>query len=376
MAHATPLGGPLLTRTTVIAGILAAIAAALAIYRFAYGLGAVTNLNNGYAWGLWIVWDVVVGTALGCGGFAIALVVYVMNKGQYHPLVRPALTASVFGYSLGGVSVILDLGRYWNIWHLYVPGYFNSSSVMFEVAACITAYTLVLWIEFMPVLTERFKTPSLRKMVNKTLFFFIALGVLLPTMHQSSLGSMLVVFGFHVHPLWQSDLLPLLFLLSVLAMGYAVVIFEATLVSKAYRRPSEAHLLGALGFYVMVLTAFFLVVRWADIIANRKLDLVFSSGTLSSLFWVENVLFLLPVLWLSGEKMRANARLQFMAATCLLLGGILYRIDAYLVAQVRPGWHYFPAGSELLVTIGIVAFEVLAYVVLVKTLPILHSVRK
>ncbi|HIJ63046.1 MAG TPA: Ni/Fe-hydrogenase cytochrome b subunit [Rhodospirillaceae bacterium] len=376
MAQATPLGGPLVTRTTVIAGAFALIAAGLALYRFVYGLGAVTNLNNAYPWGLWIVWDVVIGTALGCGGFAMALVVYVMNKGEYHPLVRPALTASLFGYSLGGMSVLVDLGRYWNFWHLYVPGWANPTSVMFEVAACITAYCLVLWIEFMPVLAERFASASTRKMVNKTLFFFVALGVLLPTMHQSSLGSMLVVFGFHIHPLWQTELLPLLFLLSVLAMGYAIVIFEATLVTKAYRRPSEAHLVGALGFYMVPLIAAFLAIRWADIIAGRKIDLVFSSGGLSSLFWLENLLYVLPLFWLSSERRRANAKLQFMAACCLLLAGILYRLDAYIIAQQRPGWHYFPATGELLVTIGIVAFEVLAYIVFIKTLPILHSVRK
>ncbi|HIJ38533.1 MAG TPA: Ni/Fe-hydrogenase cytochrome b subunit [Rhodospirillaceae bacterium] len=376
MAHASPLGGSVVTKTTVIAAAFAAAAAIILAYRFIYGLGAVANISNGYPWGIWIVWDVIIGTAFGCGGYAMALLVYVMNKGEYHPLVRPALTASLFGYSLGGASVIFDLGRYWNAWHIFTPGWINVNSVMFEVAACIGCYVLVLWIEFLPVIAEKYASPEMRKKISKTLYIFIALGVLLPTMHQSSLGSMLVVFGFHIHPLWQTELLPLLFLLSALGMGYSIVIFEATLVNASYRRPSEAGIVGKLGRYMVFLIAAYLVIRWGEIIVDGKLGLVFSSGGLSLAFLLENLLFLIPIILMASEEKRANAQLQFVAAVCLLLGGALYRIDAYLTAYDRPGWHYFPSVSEMLVTIGIIAIEVLAYIVFVKRLPVLHTVKR
>ena len=216
--------------------MFAAIAVFLLVRRFAYGLGAVTNINNGYTWGIWVVWDVVIATGFACGGFAMAFLVYILNKGEFHPLVRPALTASVFGYSLGAASVLIDLGRYWNFWHTLSPAYFNPNSVMFEVAACISLYIIVLWIEFFPTFLEWLGRHGLQKAFNRILFFFIGLGVLLPSMHQSSLGSLLVVMGYQVHPLWQTQLLPVLFVLTAFCMGFAVVILEATLAAVGFGR--------------------------------------------------------------------------------------------------------------------------------------------
>ncbi|MCC7166010.1 MAG: Ni/Fe-hydrogenase cytochrome b subunit, partial [Rhodospirillales bacterium] len=210
MMKAQPIGGRVVTPVTLLLGLLVAIALYLLGKRFVLGLGAVTNINDGFPWGIWIAWDVVIGTALACGGYAMALLVYVANKGHYHPLVRPALLASVFGYSLGGLSVIFDLGRWWNAWHIFAPGYIQWGSVMVEVALCIAAYVVVLWIEFLPTLFERLGMTDARVKLDKALFVIIALGILLPTMHQSSLGSLLVVFGYQIHPLWQSNqLLPL-----------------------------------------------------------------------------------------------------------------------------------------------------------------------
>ncbi len=374
MSKHAPLGGSVASTTTIIAAALAAIMVVVVGYRFVFGLGAVTHLSNGYPWGIWIAYDVVIGTAFACGGYAMALVVYILNKGQYHPLVRPALLASMFGYTLGGVSVIFDIGRYWNAWHLLTPGFANPTSVMLEVALCIMAYVVVMWIEFTPVFAEKWASADTKRKLNKVLFVFIALGVLLPTMHQSSLGSMLVAFGFWIHPLWQTDLLPLLYLISALAMGYSIVIFEATLVTAAYRRPSEARLLGSLSKYILWLLVAFLVIRWGDIIAEGKLRLAFSSRGLSWMLLLETALFLLPVALLGSAERRASGRCLFIAAVSMLLGGALYRIDGYLVAYVRPGWHYFPSLGELLTTVGVVALEVLAYIVFVKRLPVLHSV--
>ena len=376
MSHAAPLGGSVVTRATVLAALLAVTMAGIIGYRFIYGLGAVTNINNGYPWGIWIVYDVIIGTAFACGGYAMALLVYVMNKGQYHPLVRPALLASLFGYSLGGLSVIFDLGRWWNFWHILTPGWINTNSVMFEVAICIFAYVIVLWIEFAPVFVEKWGSAGTKKTLNKVLFAFIALGVLLPTMHQSSLGSMLVVFGYHIHPLWQTEALPVLFLISALGMGYSIVVFEATLVNSVYARPSEAPLLGSVSRYMEWLMVGFLALRFGDLLLRGDLGLVVASHGLSALFWLETLLFALPIALMSNEAKRRNAQLQFLAAVSMLLGGALYRIDAYLVAYNRPGWHYFPSIGELLVTFGIIGVEVLAYIVIVKKLPVLHTVKR
>ena len=124
------------------------------LYRYVAGLGAVTNLSDGYPWGLWITYDVLVGTALGCGGYAMAILVYAFNRWEYHPVVRSAVLTSVFGYSLAGLAIFLDIGRYWNGYKLFLPWTVNFNSVLVEVALCIAAYVVVLWIELLPTILE------------------------------------------------------------------------------------------------------------------------------------------------------------------------------------------------------------------------------
>jgi len=372
------IGGGLWSPFTLVLGALIAIAMFFLAQRFIHGLGAVTNINNGYPWGIWVVWDVVIATGFACGGYAMALVTYILNKGEYHHLVRPALTASLFGYSLGGLSVLIDLGRYWNFWHILWPGYAQPGSVMFEVAACISLYIVVLWIEFSPAFLEHLRQRNLKAKLNKVMFVFIGLGVLLPTMHQSSLGSLLVVFGYQIHPLWQTPLLPLLFLLTAVCMGFAIVILEATLAAVGFKRDihEELPLLSKIGKIIMGILVAYLMIRIGDLVVRGAIFQVFSSGIKSVMFLVEMAAFAYPVAVLSSPANRRRLSKLLAAALSMLTGAVLYRIDAFLVAyDTGPGWHYFPSAPEIMVTIGVIALEVLAYIVFVRKFPILpgHS---
>jgi Ni/Fe-hydrogenase subunit HybB-like protein len=380
------LGGPFITRTTVTAAILVAILGCLLLLRFVFGLGLVSNMNNGYPWGLWLAYDVAAGTAIGCGGYALALVVYVLNRGQYHPLMRPAILASMFSYALGGFSVMVDISRWWNAWHIFWPAYFNYTSVMLEVALCIGTYSTILILEFAPAALERLAqwtqirggTPhecvlKLKKVLNKVLFVLIALGMTLPTMHQSSLGTMLVPFGNSLNPLWQTPMLPALFLLTALGTGYAVVMFEATLVSDRFHRPTEAPILSTLSRYMVGVIAAFLVLRWVDLLLRGNIGALYYAGALILAFAAENALFVMAMIILSKPNRRMAPRYQFIAAVSILAGSVLYRIDCYLIAYGRPGWHYFPSAPELLITFGMIAVEVLGYTLAVKFFPILHD---
>lgn len=375
-AHAPrPLGGSLLTPFTLLLGVLAGIAGVILLYRLFYGLGAVTNLNDGYPWGIWIAYDVVVGSAFACGGYAMALLVYIFNKGQYHPLVRPALLASLFGYTLAGASVIFDLGRWWNFWHIFWPGYAQVNSVMFEVAVCISAYIVVMWIEFSPAFLEKWGMKDVRQKLNKVLFFFIALGVLLPSMHQSSLGSLLVIFGEQIHPLWQSGwLLPVIYLMTAILLGFAVVIFEATLSSTGFKRQLETPVLTPLSKVMFGLLAAYVVVRVADLLLRGALGTAFAATWQAFWFWVEMACFVVPLVLLASEQSRRSAAKLFVGAVLLMLGGFLLRINGFLVGYMTgEGWHYFPSLAELMVTVGLIAFEILAYIVIVRNYPVLPA---
>lgn len=369
-----PLRRNLITPATLVLAVVAAIGLYFIAQRFLYGLGAVTNLNAGYPWGIWVVVDVVIGTAFGCGGFAMALLVYIFNRGEYHPLVRPALLGGLFGYTLGGFAVLFDLGRYWHFYNLLLPWYAQPNSIMLEVALCVMAYVVVLWIEFSPALLERWGLSGLKRTLERWMFVIIALGVLLPTMHQSSLGSLLLVMGYKLSPLWFTVWLPVLFVVSALIMGYAIVMFEATVVSNTFNLPSEHALLSKLSTVVGWITVAWLVVRWADLINRDALQPAFAGNLPAAMFWLENALMLFAALVFITPAGRASPRASFLGAVAVLAGGALYRLDAYLVGhQPISNWSYFPSLPELMVTIGVVAFEVLLYLIFIKTLPVLRG---
>jgi len=370
-----PLGGTLITPVTLLLAVLSLAAGVVALLRFIFGLGAVTNMNDGYSLGIWIVYDVVIGSGLACGGYVMALLVYIFNRGEYHPLVRPALLASVLGYTLAGVSVMMDMGRYWNAWHIFWPGYAQLNSVLFEVATCITLYILVMWIEFSPAFLDQIGLGAVKKKLSKMMFFFIALGVLLPSMHQSSLGSMLVIFGGKVNPLWQSGfMLPLEYLLTAILLGFSAVVIEATLVAVGFKRPLETPLLAKLAKFMWGVLLAYLVVRIGGLVLRGALANAFNFTSESFSFWVEMISFILPLIMLSRPTNRGNPGQLFGAAVLLALGAFMLRVNGFLVGfHNGQGWHYFPALPELTITVGLIAFELLAYIVLVKILPVLPA---
>ncbi len=371
-AAPAPVGGSLVNAVTLTCGVLIAMMVAILVVRFLFGLGAVTGLNDGYPWGIWVVVDVVIGSAFACGGFSVAMLVYIFNKGEYHPLVRPALLASLFGYTLAGAGVIFDLGRWWNVWNMFWPGSINPNSVMFEVAVCITLYIIVMWIEFSPVVLEKMGKHDARKKVGRAMFFIIALGTVLPMMHQSSLGTLLVVMGVQIHPLWQTPLQPLLYLLTAITMGYAVVLFESCLTSSAYRRKIETHMLTPLAKVMLGFLAVYVVVRIGDLLVRGALPKAFVPSVEALMFWLEMASFIAPLILIGAESNRRNPARLFLAGILLMLGGALLRLNGFLIGyETGDGFTYFPTLAEVLVTAGMFAIEVLGYIIITRRFPVL-----
>ncbi len=371
---AKPIGGKIFSWQFLVLLIIALIGLAFIAKRFVLGIGAVANMSDGYPFGIWIAIDVVVGTAFACGGYTMALLVYVANRGHYHPLVRPALMASVFGYTLAGVSVAFDIGRYWQMYNMFLPKFININSVMLEVGLCVATYTMVLWIEFSPTFLEKMGQDKAAKRLNKVLFFFIALGVLLPTMHQSSLGSLMVIAGYKLSPLWQTQLLPLLFLLSAITMGYGIVVFEGTFATTGFNRPSETKILSKVAKVMNWTLIAFIVVRFSDLLYRGALPLAFSGDTEANMFLIENLLFIIALTLLFAPKYRGRGSCQFMAAFFLLSGAALFRFNTYIIGyDPGTGFHYFPSVAEIMITLGIISIELMAYIIFVKKLPVLPA---
>ena len=385
--QAQPLGGPAFGKVSKWILWIGIIGVILILWRFGVGLGRSTGLNDGYPWGLWIAFDVVTGTALGCGGFAMALLVYIFNKGKYHPLVRPAILTSALGYSMAGLAIAIDVGRPWFIWRIPLGGFpdmgkYNWNSALLEVALCVMAYVIVLWIELSPAFFEKWKdspkeglanfSKKAYGIVNKLLIWIIALGVLLPTMHQSSLGSLMLLSGPRLHGLWNTPFLPLLFLMSCIVMGYAVVVMESALASRFFNRPAHTSMLADIGKVAAYISWAYLVIRFVELVLRGRLGLMFQFNVFSLMFWIEILCFAAPAVMLMNAQKRQDLGHLFRAAMMLVVAGTLYRFDTYLVAFM-PGenFSYFPTVPEMFVTIGIVAIEIMLYVALVTVFPIL-----
>jgi Ni/Fe-hydrogenase subunit HybB-like protein len=211
--------------------------------------------------------------------------------------------------------------------------------------------------------------------LERVLPFIVALGLVLPTMHQSSLGSLLLVAWTKVNPLWHTGLLPMLYLLTAIGMGYAIIYFESIFSSMAFGRRMETRMLSRIGVFVAGILLAFLAVRFGALFAADRLGLTLRSGLHSFFFWGETLLFLAAALLFLQQGVRASAAGQLQAALLALAGGALYRVDSFLTA-FNPGdnWVYFPSLAEIFVTLGLVATETVAYVFIVKKFPILAGV--
>ena len=287
--------------TVATMGLLA-IATAIVLLRFTYGIGAVTNLSDDFAWGLWIGFDVMSGVALAAGAFVIAGTAHILGFERFKPLVRPAILTGLLGYLLVIAGLIVDLGRPYNVWRPLV--HWQHHSPLWEVGCCVALYTTVLMIEFSPTVLERvkewdwatvrFPVDRVYRSLGTVSIGFVILGVVLSTLHQSSLGSLWVLVPSKLHPLWYSVYLPVFFWLSAIAVGLAMTIVESTLSSKAFHRGLESHLLTTLGKAAAVVLAIYLVARTADLACRAVPGSICSSrrwrrgrtGLRSGLVWL------------------------------------------------------------------------------------------
>ena len=244
----------MLPKITVWRAIFAAIllSGAYATYlRIFYGLGGTTNLSDRFPWGLWIAFDILCGVGLAAGGFTLVAVVHIFNIERYKPILRPAILTAFLGYMLVVVALLFDLGRPDRLWHPLVM--WNPHSVMFEVAWCVMLYTTVLFLEFIPVVFEKFGWHKPLTWIHSISVPLMIAGVLLSTLHQSSLGSLFLIVPEKMYPLWYSPTLPAMFFLSAVGVGLAMTIFESWHSSQAFGRALELPLLASMGRVLAVL---------------------------------------------------------------------------------------------------------------------------
>ncbi|MBZ5497601.1 MAG: Ni/Fe-hydrogenase cytochrome b subunit [Acidobacteriia bacterium] len=359
-----------LTFWKCLAGIILAAGAYATFVRFTSGLGRSTNLNDMYPWGLWIGFDVMCGVGLAAGGFTIAALVHIFNVKRFEPILRPTILTAFLGYLLVIVGLMFDLGRPMMIWHAIIM--WNPHSVMFEVAWCVMLYTTVLALEFAPVVLEKFKMSKTLRILRRVSIPIVILGVLLSTLHQSSLGSLFLIVPDKLYGLWYTPYLPIFFFVSALAAGCAMVIFESTLSARVFHRGLELKILDEIGRIAVVLLGVCLVMRVMDGYYRDISTLLFVPRMETYLYWFEMLVGVIaPIILLSQARIRKSKNGLFVCAVMIIIGFITDRLNIALTGmQASAGMSYFPSWMETSITLAIVTFGFVAFSLAAKYLPV------
>ncbi len=339
-------------------------------YRYTMGLGATTNLSDQFPWGLWIGFDILCGVGLAAGGFVVAASVYIFNLDRFRPILRPAILTAFLGYALVIVALMFDLGRPWNIWHLIIM--WNPKSVMFEVGWCVMLYTTVLALEFSPMVFERLNLERPKRILHTITIPLVILGVILSTLHQSSLGSLYLIVPSKLYPLWYSSNFPYLFFLSAVAVGPAMVTIESYFSSRRFHREIELSILSHLGKVTGAALAVYLVLKVEDIVHMKLWAYVFDVRFEAMMYWAEILGgVVLPIILLAMPKVREHKVGIFASSLLVVAGFMLNRLNISLTAlEHYSGASYFPSWMEISVTLAIVAVGFAAFRLAAQYLPV------
>jgi Ni/Fe-hydrogenase subunit HybB-like protein len=350
----TPARLVLLALTAAMIGVIAV--------RFVMGLGYVTNLNDHWPWGLWIGFDVLCGVALAGGGYGTALIIYILHNDKLKPVARATLLSSLIGYILVVVSLFVEIGRWWNFWRPFTsPGV---ESVLFEVFLCISLYTVVQTLELCEIITEKvFRI--FHKFFVFVLPFLLIIGVVLPTLHQSSLGALYLMMDGKLHPLWYSPYIFAFFFLSSFFVGPAMIAVESVVSYCAYRHVTPLPVLKTLARIGGCIMLLYLVLKFADLAYHGKLPLLWEGSFESYAFLLEiGIGLVLPLCIVFSPLI--NFRLFIILYGFLTAFGVIFnRLNVVITGMIREtGSIYYPAIPEILVTVGFVAGGVLVYMFL------------
>jgi Ni/Fe-hydrogenase subunit HybB-like protein len=349
---------------------LLGLAAGITVVRFTRGLGATTALSDATPWGLWIGFDVMGGVALAAGGFVVAGLAHVFQRGRYHHAARPAVLTALLGYSAVVVGLLYDLGLPWNIWHMTI--FWNPRSPLFEVGWCVMLYLTVLVLEFLPVFLERTRFQTAYRLLLRLQLPLIVIGISLSTLHQSSLGTLILIMPFRVHELWYTPYMPELFFVTAICLGLAMVIVESTVVSWLYKRKPHTDMIAGFATLAVWALSFQLLFRLGDLAWRGHLGLALSGSRESVLFLVELTLStLLPAALFAVPALRLRPGPMFIGAASCVAGFLLHRVNASGLAHIGfTGSSYFPFWTEFAVSFGIVAGATLAFLWIEEHFPV------
>jgi len=356
--------------------ILTVIGVGLSIYRLVVGLGPTTNMSDHYPWGIWITIDLFLIPVAGAA-FTISLISYFFRRDIFHAVVRPAVLAGVLGYGVVGLLLFLDIGRWHQFYNIFVPGYINIHSFLEEISLCVTLYTLILLIEITPVFLEKWNIETPIKWIESGIFIIAGAGIVLSTLHQSSLGSMFLIMPYKLHPLWWTPALPVLFFLQATYTGLGTTAIAIALIWRAKGIPNNRELFRRIGQAMGLNLALYLAIKVGDWMGAGEIPLLLRPDAFGVLAWLEIGLGVIIPMAILFSKFIGHSAGPFWAGVFALIGTFINRLIITWIGLAEPSpVVYNPHWMEIMITIGLLAGGFLVYGVVVryfKLLPEKHA---
>jgi len=359
------------TPATLVLVLIMALGSVLLVYRLKAGLGAVTNLNDRFPWGLWIGMDVLGGVAMAAGGFLIAGAVYILNIKKYKPIVRPAILNAFFGYLLAATAISLDIGVPWRIWHPVVM--WQIHSVMWVVAIHVVLYTSTLATEASPMFFEKLRMEWAANVIHKILVPVVLFGVLLSILHQSSLGAVYLIVPRKLSALWYNTQIPTLFLASAVMMGLSMVSFETIISGWAFKHKTDIGILSGLARGTLIATVIYLIMKLWFLAKGPGFSAAFNGTMEAKMYLLEMIIgVIVPLFLLLIKNIRENIKSILFVNILVIAGVLLNRLNVAIFGVYRDasanGFSYFPTWMEFVVTFAFIAFAIFGFKVCAKYL--------
>jgi Ni/Fe-hydrogenase subunit HybB-like protein len=353
-------------------GLFAIVGVSAGIYRLIVGLGASTNLNQAYPWGLWIGFDLFM-VAFSGGAFTLATLVYVFRMERFHAAIRPTVLTGLLGYTSVLIILFMDLGR-WDRFYNFII-FPNINSALFEVSWCILLYTTVLTSEFSPVIFQRFGKNRAVNFVKSITIPLVITGSTLSTLHQSSLGTLFVIMTERLHPLWYSPVIPMQFFISSVAAGLAMVIGGATVSFWVFKRSLKQNIVGDLASFLPWILGIYLVIKVGELLAVGEIELLWTSGWYSVLYAAELTIgVIIPIVYFLSPKVRASRMLSLIGAAFVLFGIFLNRFDvSWFALKPVAGYTYWPSPFEIAIQVGVFSAIIFIYTLVGHYMPLFEG---
>jgi Ni/Fe-hydrogenase subunit HybB-like protein len=371
--------GKIFTPFNIISAPILALGIILVIYRLIHGLGSVVTEAPGFPWGIWIGFNVMVGVAFAGGAYVLTFVVYILRSEKYHPIIRATILNGFLAYVFYAGAIFLDLGRWWNIVNPLIGNKFGVNSVLFLVAWHFLLYMIAEFIEFSPAFAEWLGLKRIRKILHSFTLGAVIFGITLSTLHQSGLGALVMMARPNIHPLWYSEFIPVLFLVSSVFAGLSMVIFEGTISTRVFgdqltddfRRSYDDIVLGLAKTCAAVMFVY-LFLKALVLIHGANWSLI---ATPMGYWYLTEVvgLTLIPcILFLRGFRDR-NIKMIRVAAILTMAGIIINRINYVFIAYkwyVPLSNRYIPSWQELVMALTIVFAHIWAFRWIVKRMAV------